>query len=539
MKLSEKKFLKRSVIIIMIMLLPVLLSCGEDDTGEETIDLSGTWHIRLESPAVPASPGEEIFIPGSWNEIIKSSRDYSAVVTLEKSVFISEEMRGKSLLLSMGRIGVSDELFINDRHVGRTGSFPLKDGSLDYHFAWQLPRRYFIPPSFINYGGGNRIRLRIFSHIISGIEGPVTLNFSDRNSYRGLHDSHLPLIFNVVAIALNILFFFAMILLFISNQRKRIYLYFSLMVLFTIAGNFTVLDFDFPVDGLLRAKGFLITYSIVNFFALIALKRFFEIKNRFISPIAIAVMVIVEVAVLLAPDTGFLMKYSAPGAIVFANASLFTVTVLYGIALKRDPRQYWYFLFVALPVPLSALRNSWYLATLRFYELPLLIFMHIPLAFSIFILYYIYDLERAKNEKESLYAVLLKKSKNIERILKSLQKENSKPEPRDIIQDVIEYLDTNYQERYDRKDLSHKFNLNEDYMGQIFKKVTGTNISNYLNIRRIDAAKELLIDTDAKIIDIAYHVGFDNLTHFHRQFKKQTALTPNEYRTLMTKEIEK
>jgi len=35
---------------------------------------------------------------------------------------------------------------------------------------------------------------------------------------------------------------------------------------------------------------------------------------------------------------------------------------------------------------------------------------------------------------------------------------------------------------------------------------------------------------------IAYHVGFDNLTHFHRQFKMQTGCTPNEYRTVRKKE---
>jgi len=93
----------------------------------------------------------------------------------------------------------------------------------------------------------------------------------------------------------------------------------------------------------------------------------------------------------------------------------------------------------------------------------------------------------------------------------------------------------NFSEKYDRIELSKKFGLNEDYMGQIFKKATGTNISNYINTNRINAAKELLTDTSAKIIDIAYHVGFDNLTHFHRQFKIQTGCTPNEYRASRNK----
>jgi len=535
MNIQKKNYRLFAAFLLLLIIVP-LFSCGSDE-DETSINLGGTWQISKELAHGTFSKPKAATIPGSWNNIIRSSRHYAATVRLEKTVFIKDEMRGKSMLLTLGRIGVCDELYINEKLAARTGAIP-KTENLSYHFTWQMPRRYFINPSMIKYGEENRITLRVFSHIITGIEGPVKLHFPENGTYRGLHDAHLPLIFNIVAIALNILFFMIMVLLYLSKRQKRIYLYFSLMLLFTIAGNFALLDFDFPVNGLLRARAFLVTSSMVNFFALIAMKRFFEIRNRFITPAAVSILVPIELAVILSPDTGLLFSYGAPAAIAFGNAALLTTTVLFTIALKRDPRQYWYFLFVALPIPVSAIRNSWYLATLRFYELPLLIFMHIPLAFTIFMLYYIYDLERSKNEKDSLYSTLLKKSKNIERILKSLQKDNAKPEPRDIIQDVVEHLDTHYQERYDRKELSQKFNLNEDYMGQIFKKVTGTNISNYLNTRRIDAAKELLIDTDAKIIDIAYHVGFDNLTHFHRQFKKQTGLTPNEYRTLMTKEIQ-
>jgi len=534
---KQKKYNRLlSAFILLMAIVPLLTSCTSDEK-KSCIDLGGSWQLSREISPDTLSKPTAITIPGSWNNVIRNSKDYAAIVRLEKTVFIKDEMRGKSMLLTLGRVGVSDELYINEKLAARTGGIP-KAGTLSYHFTWQMPRRYFINPSMIKYGKENRITLRVFSHIITGVEGPVKLHFPETGTYRGLHDTHLPLIFNIVAIALNILFFLIMLLLYLSKKRKRIYLYFSLMLLFTIAGNFAVLDFDFPVNGLLRVRAFLITSSTVNFFALIAMKRFFEIRNRYISPVAVSILILVELAIIISPDTGFLFKYGAPAAIALGNAALLTATVLFAIALKRDPRQYWYFLFVALPIPLSAMRNSWYLVTLRFYELPLLIFMHIPLAFTIFMLYYIYDLERSKNEKDSLYSALLKKSKNIERILKSLQKDNAKPEPKDIIQDLVEYLDTNYQDRYDRKELSLKFNLNEDYMGQIFKKVTGTNISNYLNNRRIDAAKELLIDTDAKIIDIAYHVGFDNLTHFHRQFKKQTGRTPNEYRTLMTKEIQ-
>ncbi|HOW82461.1 MAG TPA: AraC family transcriptional regulator, partial [Spirochaetota bacterium] len=160
---------------------------------------------------------------------------------------------------------------------------------------------------------------------------------------------------------------------------------------------------------------------------------------------------------------------------------------------------------------------------------------HVPLVFMFIALYYIYDFEKSRKEKDLLYTALLRKSKNNIRALRSLKEKKKKAEPRNLIANVIEYLDANYAEKYDRIELSKKFGLNEDYMGQIFRKATGTNISNYININRINAARELLTDTNAKIIDVAYHVGFDNLTHFHRQFKRQTGCTPNEYRSIVKK----
>lgn len=67
-------------------------------------------------------------------------------------------------------------------------------------------------------------------------------------------------------------------------------------------------------------------------------------------------------------------------------------------------------------------------------------------------------------------------------------------------------------------------------MGQVFKKVTGTSIASYINARRIEASLHLLRETGCRIIDIAFHVGFDNLTCFYRNFRKHTGVSPVEYR---------
>jgi AraC-like DNA-binding protein len=292
----------------------------------------------------------------------------------------------------------------------------------------------------------------------------------------------------------------------------------------------------FMIDGLWRYKLGIFFYTMTNFFVLLGVKKFLEIENSRITYSAIAALIITEAAVLSAPDSRFLVFYTGYVFLALVNIFIVSAAAMFIYAIKKDPRRYWYFIFLVVPVVISVARNSWYILNFRFSEMPLLIFLHVPLVFMFITLYYIYDFEKSRKEKEQLYTALLRKSKNDARTLQTLKDKNRKPEPRDLISNVIDYLDQNYSEKYDRIELSKKFGLNEDYMGQIFKKAAGTNISSYINTNRINAAKELLTDTSAKIIDIAYHVGFDNLTHFHRQFKKQTGCTPNEYRTIISRE---
>ncbi len=154
----------------------------------------------------------------------------------------------------------------------------------------------------------------------------------------------------------------------------------------------------------------------------------------------------------------------------------------------------------------------------------------LPLALLGAMLIFLFDFRSVQKEKKSLTQVLMRTTQLLNRLKNTPARENIKPGPREVIYDVIEYLDMNYMESYNRKTLAQRFSLNEDYIGQVFKKTTGTSISNYIYDRRIDAAAQLVRDTNSKIIDIAFHVGFDNLTHFYRCFKKKTGMTPRDYR---------
>ena len=65
---------------------------------------------------------------------------------------------------------------------------------------------------------------------------------------------------------------------------------------------------------------------------------------------------------------------------------------------------------------------------------------------------------------------------------------------------------------------------------KLFKRTHGITIWDYITIRRIDKAKELLRAGEEKIIDIQYLCGYNTYANFNKSFRKLTNVTPKEYR---------
>ncbi|MCS5490629.1 helix-turn-helix domain-containing protein [Algoriphagus limi] len=75
-------------------------------------------------------------------------------------------------------------------------------------------------------------------------------------------------------------------------------------------------------------------------------------------------------------------------------------------------------------------------------------------------------------------------------------------------------------------------NLSKEAFCRFFKLRTRKTFTQYLLELRINEAQKLLRETDLGIAEIAYQVGFENLSYFNRGFKKITGLTPKEWRKL-------
>lgn len=73
--------------------------------------------------------------------------------------------------------------------------------------------------------------------------------------------------------------------------------------------------------------------------------------------------------------------------------------------------------------------------------------------------------------------------------------------------------------------------MSPTYVGRLFSKITSESVVDYINHVRIDKAKVLLKGTSLTIEQISQQTGFNNVAYFYRVFKKETSVTPKEYRT--------
>jgi AraC-like DNA-binding protein/mannose-6-phosphate isomerase-like protein (cupin superfamily) len=106
---------------------------------------------------------------------------------------------------------------------------------------------------------------------------------------------------------------------------------------------------------------------------------------------------------------------------------------------------------------------------------------------------------------------------------------------RELIRISISYIHNHFERDLSLEEIARYVFLSPGYFIRAFKEETGTSPISYLIKVRIDRAKELLSDTEDKIIDIALSVGFSNQQRFNEMFKKLVRMTPMQYRKSVNK----
>ena len=143
---------------------------------------------------------------------------------------------------------------------------------------------------------------------------------------------------------------------------------------------------------------------------------------------------------------------------------------------------------------------------------------------------------------DSFIKLARKKEEETEQILSNLLKvillsiykgnEPSKEKHKNLkyILPAINYINANYMEEIDLEQLSKLCYCSKSTLRRYFLEATGMSPYRFIENVRLANAKDML-GNQKKILDVAIDCGYQSITSFNRQFKKETGITPREYRS--------
>ena len=108
-----------------------------------------------------------------------------------------------------------------------------------------------------------------------------------------------------------------------------------------------------------------------------------------------------------------------------------------------------------------------------------------------------------------------------------VQQRNAEPP---VITRAKEFIAAHQDEALSLGTVSKAVNTSSFYFCKLFKKATGLNFTDYVSRVRVEKAKNLLLNPNARVSEVAYEVGFQSLTHFNRVFRKVVGESPTEFR---------
>lgn len=116
-------------------------------------------------------------------------------------------------------------------------------------------------------------------------------------------------------------------------------------------------------------------------------------------------------------------------------------------------------------------------------------------------------------------------SRHIKETLKITQSSNHP-----LLTEAVEFINNHFSENITIQHVAERLDISERYLRRVFKNCANLSPLEYLNQLRINKTKELLLNENLSVKDIAYMVGFSNPQYFARRFKNNSGITPSEFR---------
>ncbi|GMQ61580.1 AraC family transcriptional regulator [Vallitalea maricola] len=145
-------------------------------------------------------------------------------------------------------------------------------------------------------------------------------------------------------------------------------------------------------------------------------------------------------------------------------------------------------------------------------------FINKKIGYEIFIKGYIYQ----------MIAILIRND-NI-RLFQPTIKENELIE----INPLLKYIELHYKENITLEEAASMVNKSYYHFSRFFKKATGRNYKEYIDFVRVCEAEKLLLSKDMNISQIAYEVGYNNVSSFNRVYKRIRGYSPSKIKKAKT-----
>ncbi len=450
---------------------------------------------------------DTVSLPSSWN---KKYPGWKGICWYRIHVSFPEELPDSSPGISLGIISDVDEIYFNGHLIGKTGSFPP-----DRKSSYDRKRIYEIPTKYIKPGSENIFAVRI-AGLFPHEAGPYTGTFvierfsklQENILVKEFSDSFFVIIYLVVALYFGIIF--------VRKSEDKEYLFFSLLTSSTAVYLFLRTQIKYLLtDNFLLLKRieyihlFIILVFMMEFFTF-----YFRRRHTLFHYLYIIITLISLVPVIIKADY---VLWNRVFYTVVEPSWLIPLGYFIYVAVKeyRDDEDAKYVLY-AFPVVWIVIIND-ILVDRRIYDFP-------RLSIYSFLVVIIGTAVLMRKRFNRLYTELM----DIRR--KKSMKTSVTDETREKLDKVLNYLEKNYNSDISREGLAEYVEMNTDYLGKLFREYTGFKISEYINNLRIMEARELLVHSDKKVIDIAFHTGFENLSTFYRVFQNLIGVSPSKYR---------
>ena len=113
-----------------------------------------------------------------------------------------------------------------------------------------------------------------------------------------------------------------------------------------------------------------------------------------------------------------------------------------------------------------------------------------------------------------------------------IQTENAEPP---VITKARAFIEAHQTEDIGLIEVARAVNTSTYYFCKVFKRYAGLGLTEYIIRARIEKSKNLLLNPNLRVSEIAYDVGFQSLTHFNRVFKRILCQSPTDYRTQLAR----